>query len=345
MRKLAFVKKILPVSVGAVCVWLGLKYLLPVALPFLLGAGLALVAEPLVGRMAEKLPRGVSAGFGVTVTLSAVAVLVYFIGVIAFTQLKKLSAFMPDLQNTATQATQLVQDFFIQLSDRAPEGVRPMLQKTVLDFFDNGTMLLQQLTQHIPGFVGTTLSRVGDGAVGVGTGVLSAFLISARLPKLKETLKSKLPQLGENSAFSRMKKGLGGWLKAQLKLTALTGIILLVGFWVLRIPHAPVWAALVAMVDAVPILGTGTVLLPWALISFLQKQTLQGIGLLCIYGAAFLTRTVLEPRLVGKQLGLDPLLTLMALYLGYRFWGFLGMLLAPILASAAANLFWGEKAP
>jgi len=338
---LAFVRKILPVAVGAVCVWLGLKYLLPVALPFLLGAALALAAEPLVGRMAGKLPRGVSAGFGVTVTLVAVAVLVYFAGMVAFGQLKKLTGLMPDLQNAATQATQLAQDFFIQLSDRAPEEVRPMLQKTVLAFFDNGTVLVQQLTQRIPGFVGSTLTRVGDGAVGVGTGVLSAFLISARLPQLKEALKSRLPQLGENAVFSRIKKGLGGWLKAQLKLTAITAIILLVGFWVLRIPHAPMWAALVALVDAVPILGTGTVLLPWALVCFLQKQTLRGIGLLCVYGASFLTRTVLEPRLVGKQLGLDPLLTLMALYLGYRFWGIPGMLLAPILASATANLFRG----
>ncbi|MBR3978321.1 MAG: AI-2E family transporter [Oscillospiraceae bacterium] len=338
---MAFVRKILPVAVGAVCVWLGLKYLLPVALPFLLGAALALAAEPLVGRMAGRLPRGVSAGFGVTVTLVAVAVLVYFAGMVAFRQLKKLTGLMPDLQNAATQATQLAQDFFIQLSDRAPEEVRPMLQKTVLAFFDNGTVLVQQLTQRIPGFVGSTLTRVGDGAVGVGTGVLSAFLISARLPQLKEALKSRLPQLGENAVFSRIKKGLGGWLKAQLKLTAITAIILLVGFWVLRIPHAPMWAALVALVDAVPILGTGTVLLPWALVCFLQKQTLQGIGLLCVYGASFLTRTVLEPRLVGKQLGLDPLLTLMALYLGYRFWGIPGMLLAPILASATANLFRG----
>lgn len=340
---MTFVKKVLPIAVGAVCVWLGLKYLLPVALPFVLGAGLALAAEPLVRRLSEKMSRGLSAGLGVTVTLSAAAVCVYFLGAIIFSQLKKLSAFMPDWQKTATQATQLAEDFFIRLSERAPEGVRPMLQHTVLDFFDNGTMLVQQLTQRIPGLVGTTLTRVGDGAIGVGTGVLSAFLISARLPELKEKVKRKLPQLDAYPALSRLKKGVGGWLKAQLKLATLTGGILLVGFWALKIPHAPMWAVMVALVDAVPILGTGTVLLPWALISFLQKQTLRGIGLLCIYGAALLTRTVLEPRLVGKQLGLDPLLTLMTLYLGYRFWGILGMLLAPILASMAANLFSKEK--
>ena len=89
-----------------------------------------------------------------------------------------------------------------------------------------------------------------------------------------------------------------------------------------------------ALVDAIPILGTGTVLLPWALVSLLQHQHLRSVGLLLTYAAAFLTRTILEPRLVGRHLGLDPLVTLIFLYLGYRFWGILGMLLAPMLAAA-----------
>ena len=342
---MTIVKKFLPILVGAACVWLGLKYLLPVALPFILGTGLALVAEPLVRRLSGRMSRGVSAGLGVTVALCAVAVCVYFIGAITLSQLKKLAAYMPDLQNTATQATQLAEDFFVGLADRAPEGMRPMLQHTVLSFFDNGTAIVQQVTQHIPGFVGTTLTRVGDGVIGAGVGILSAFLVSARLPELKEKLKSKLPQQGAYPALTRLKQGLGGWFKAQLKLTALTGGILLVGFLLLKVPHAPIWAMLIALVDAVPILGTGTVLLPWALINFLQGASLQGVGLLCLYALTLLTRTVLEPRLVGKQLGLDPLLTLMALYLGYRFWGVFGMLLAPVLASAAASLFSTEKAP
>ena len=94
-------------------------------------------------------------------------------------------------------------------------------------------------------------------------------------------------------------------------------------------------AAVVALVDAVPVLGTGTVLLPWALFSLLQRQHLRSIGLLLTYAAAFLTRTILEPKLVGRHIGLDPLLTLIFLYLGYRFWGIFGMLLAPMLAAAA----------
>jgi predicted PurR-regulated permease PerM len=114
--------------------------------------------------------------------------------------------------------------------------------------------------------------------------------------------------------------------------------ILTVGFWLLRIPYGIMWALLIALVDAVPVLGTGTVLVPWALVRLFQGDSLQGIGLLCVYGAAALVRTVLEPRLVGHQLGLDPLATLGALYVGYRFWGFFGMIITPLLASAALQV-------
>ena len=93
-----------------------------------------------------------------------------------------------------------------------------------------------------------------------------------------------------------------------------------------------------ALVDAIPILGTGTVLLPWSLICFWEGNTTRGVGLLLLYAVAAATRTVLEPKLVGKHLDLDPLATLVALYAGFRLWGIPGLLLAPIFASAVKSL-------
>jgi sporulation integral membrane protein YtvI len=171
--------------------------------------------------------------------------------------------------------------------------------------------------------------------------VLAAFLISARLPQLRSAIKTRLPENWNGKYLPTLRRVRGspwGWLKAQIKLSALTWGIVAVGFLLLQIPYGPAWAAVVALVDAVPVLGTGTVLVPWSFVCFLQGQSLRGIGILCTYGAAMLTRTVLEPRLVGRHLGLDPLATLVALYVGYRFWGILGLLLTPILAAAAKNL-------
>lgn len=343
---LSFMKKPLVLIAAFAALWLGVKYVLPVVLPFLLGAGIALAAEPLVRRIAVRLPRAAAAGLGVSATLVGIAAIVSVVGAVAVKEVGELAGAVPDLESTARQGMVLVQDWLVGLSEQAPEGLRPMLQRTVLDFFDDGTVLLEQVSQRIPGVLTTALGWVGNGALGVGTGVLSAFLISVRLPSLKAELRQRLPQSWYEKhlpALCRVRKALGGWLKAQLKLSAVTWGIVTVGFLLLRIPYAPAWAALVALVDAVPILGTGTVLVPWALVCLLQGENLRAIGLLCTYGAAFMTRTVLEPRLVGRQLGLDPLVTLIALYLGYRFWGFLGLILAPILASAAKSLTTAEQ--
>lgn len=322
---------------------LGLRYLMPVLLPFLIGTLIALAAEPAValGVHRLRLPRWLSAGVGVTVTLVLLITTLWFLGALAVRELGQLAGALPDVRQTAQQGMTLLQDWLVSVADRAPDGLRSLLTQIVLDLFGSGSAMLQQVTGRIPGVLSSLLSRVPDGAVGIGTGVLAGFMISARLPKIKVYISSRLPAAWQETylpALRRMRKALSGWLKAQLKLMGVTYGIVTVGLLLLGIPFAPVWALLIALVDAVPVLGTGTVLVPWTLVSLLQGQPLQALGLTCTYLAASLTRTVLEPRLVGKQLGLDPLVTLVFFYVGYKFWGFFGMLLAPVLATAAKSL-------
>lgn len=192
----------------------------------------------------------------------------------------------------------------------------------------------------ITGFLG----KIPKGFLTVGTAILSGFLISIRLPRLKKALRRRLPEKVQTNvlpALKRTKSALFAWLKAQAKLMAITFCILLVGFLLLRIPYGILWAAVVAVVDAVPVLGTGTILLPWAVVSLLQGKQLLAIGLLVIYGITFVTRTALEPRIIGRSLNLDPLLTLIFLYIGFHFWGFLGLVFTPILASGVISALKG----
>ena len=99
----------------------------------------------------------------------------------------------------------------------------------------------------------------------------------------------------------------------------------------------------VALVDALPVLGTGTVLVPWAVICFLQGEGARAIGLLGVYAVVTLSRSMLEPKLVGRHLGLDPLVTLMALYVGYKLWGVGGMIFAPLLAVTIMQVTPGRE--
>jgi sporulation integral membrane protein YtvI len=171
-------------------------------------------------------------------------------------------------------------------------------------------------------------------------------MISARLPKIREWIHAHLPKAWHEKYapyLQTLKKTLCGWLVAQAKLVGVTFCILAVGFLLLRISHPLLWAAATCLVDILPILGTGTVLIPWSLVCFLQNDSLRAVGLLAIYTVISLLRSVLEPRLIGKQLGLDPLITLLAIYAGYRLWGLPGMLLAPILAVTATQIFLQRK--
>ena len=322
--------------------WLGITYLLPLMLPFLFGGIIALTAEPAVSfsQRKLKLSRGLAAGLGVTVTLILLLGLLSMLGALLVKELSRLSAFVPVLERTAQQGIGLLEDFLISAAQKAPESAQPMLTQTVLNFFDDGSLIVEQASQKVLSTVSAVLSWVPDGALSLGTGLLSGFMISARLPRIRNAIRTRLPQRWREQylpALGRMRTALLGWLRAQLKLMTVTFLILLAGFLILGISYAPLWAVLIALVDAVPLLGTGTVLVPWALISFLQGNMLLGVGLLCIYAAAMVTRTVLEPRLVGRQLGIDPLLTLVAIYVGYRLWGFVGLLAVPVLTAAVVS--------
>ena len=333
-------RKILWIAGGILVFWLAMRYLLPIILPFLLGGTIALAAEPAVRLGVRcKLPRWVSAGVGVSLTLLLLITLVGVLGATLVKELGVLAGRLPDLQHTAAETADRVRYFLENAADKAPEGIRPLVNQSVTRLFSSGSDLVEQATVRLPKVLSSVLSRVPDGALGIGTGILSGFMLSARLPVLKKKVAGKLPDGIKNRvlpALKRSKNALLQWLKAQLKLAAITYCVVALGLLLLRVPYGPLWAIAVAAVDAVPLLGTGTVLLPWALVCLVQRQHFRSIGLLCIYGAAFLTRTALEPRLVGRHLGLDPLITLVFLYLGYRFWGFLGMLLAPMLAAAIA---------
>ena len=320
--------------------WLAGKFLLPFLFPFLLGWVLALASEPAVsfgmGRLGLK--RGLAAGMGVTATLLLLLTLAVLLGALAVKELGSMASSIPQ---TLAQSAQSAEVWLITLSAKAPAPVDSMLTDSVERFFQNTDRLTDKAVEQVPGILSGVLGWVPGKAMALGTGVLSAYFLSARLPKLKESLHSKLPPVYFDTWLPKLRhlrSALGKWLIAQGKLMAITYGIVTLGFLLLGIAYAPGWALLVAAVDAVPLLGTGTVLVPWALVRLLQGDPFQGFGMLGLYLVAMVTRTVLEPKFFGKHLGLDPLIMLVFLYFGYRLWGFGGIVISPILAATTKVL-------
>ena len=316
--------------------WLGIQFLLPLAMPFLLGGVLALSAEPLVRLLNRRcrLPRSLGAGIGVSLSFLALSAGILGLLSLLFRGLKNLTGILPELVEGAQAGIHLLESWLLGLADRGPDSLRPILSAAVTDFFYGGTDFLQQGAAYIFSLAGGLLTHIPDQAFRLITTVISGFMISARLPAIRSGLRQFLSREKFAAAISlirRVRKAVFHWLLAQLKLSGITMLILLAGMLFLRIPHAPVWAVSVALLDALPLLGTGTVLLPWSLISLLRGDQVTALGLAACYLCAALTRSMLEPRFVGRQLGLDPLITLASLYCGYRLWGFGGMILSPLL--------------
>ena len=339
-------KTILLLFIGLGLVWVSIRFLLPLVLPFLLGSALALAAEPMVRRLSRKIPRAAATAIGVAATLLLLSSILVLITAVTVRELGILAAAVPDLGRAAQGGLDALEGFLLSWAEKTPESVRPLMSRSVTGLFSSGNAIVEQLLQRLPSLASTFLGWIPGSAVALGTGILSGFMVSARFPKIRawflrlrssEKLQKYLPLL------KQIRTALTGWLKAQLTLMCLCFAILCVGFFLLRVSYGPLWAFLIALVDAIPILGTGTVLLPWGLVCLLQGQRIKAIGLLGIYVVALLSRSILEPRLVGKQLGLDPLVTLVALYMGFHLWGIPGMLLSPMICVVFTQLARGQS--
>ena len=332
--------------VGAVIVglWLGARFLLPIAMPFLLAALLALAAEPLVSGLSKllHLRRGFAAGIGVTVALLLTILSLLALCALLVRQLGTLAGVLPDLESATISGLDSLELWLLGLAQKAPKGISPLLVQSVQGMFSGGSAVLDKITTGLLSLATSLLKALPDSALGFGTWILASFMLSARLPKIRSWVKAHLPAAWHEKYapyLHTLKKTVTGWLLAQTKLVGVTFAVLCLGFLLLQISHPILWAAATCLVDILPVLGTGTVLIPWSIVCFLQGDSIRGIGLVAIYVVISLLRSVLEPRLVGKQLGLDPLVTLLAIYAGYQLWGLAGMLLAPILAVVAAQIF------
>ena len=168
-------------------------------------------------------------------------------------------------------------------------------------------------------------------------GTLGGLLRGAVTRAVPLSLQDRVYPLGRR--LSRLGRQ---YLRAYLLLGLLTFLQAFIGLAILKIPYAFLLAVALAVVDTLPLLGTGIILVPWALVSLLTGNLPVAIGLGVLYGVTTAVRQILEPKLIGDGLGLHPLLSLLAMYAGLRLFGVWGMILAPLVAAGIKSL-WGEK--
>lgn len=332
-----FTRKTVIIVCTVVFLWLTTKYLLPIFLPFALGAFLAAAADPTVQLLHRKLrfPRPAATAVAVSGVFVLLTAVVMLLSAVLLRQLGRLGDLLPEIAQAVTQGSQLLQQALLRLLQRIPGELPQSLSDWVATLFSGGSALLEQVSSRLPRLATGLVGWASQGLFGIVTGVISGFMISCRLPNLRQWLAQKVPNRIHESylpALQGLRKALSGWILAQLKLAGVAAVLLTIGFYVLGITRPILWAGLSTLVDAFPVLGVGTVLLPWSVVCFLQGETFRALGLLAIYIVVWLIRSILEPKLIGKELGIDPLLTLVAMYAGFRLLGIAGLLLSPLMA-------------
>lgn len=139
-------------------------------------------------------------------------------------------------------------------------------------------------------------------------------------------------------------KSIFGILKGYLLLFLITFVQLTVGFFIIRIKYAPLIALIISVVDFLPVLGTGIVLIPWGIFSILMGDAFVGFSIIALYLINMVVRNFAEPKILGKQMGINPLFTLFSMFLGLKFFGFWGLLLFP-LALIVTFRFYSDDSP
>ena len=320
-------------------VFLALRYLFPFFLPFMLGLFLALPAEPMAKFLRRHgWSRGPAAFAAVTAVLALAAGGIWLAGAVLADRAAALARSFSGSAGQLQEGLETLRGWAVTLAGRAPAGLAEPLGRSV-DALFQGRGLPDRAADAALSLAGRAAQDLPGLLVTLGTALLSAYMLCARLPQLRARA-AALPVWREklHPALTRLGQTAGQWLRAQLRLSAVTFGIMLGGFFLLGVRQKLALALFTAAVDAVPLLGSGTVLVPWALVSVLSGQPVRAAGLLGVYVTALVTRSALEPKLLGRHLDLDPLAALMALYAGYRLWGFWGMVIAPILTVTAREL-------
>lgn len=321
----------------AVILFMAVVFLLPRALvffaPFVAGWIIALIAGPLVRFFEEKvkLKRKIGSAFVIVVVIALVVLLIYGIGSWLIDQIIGLIGALPDMWASMESDLASIGETLSVLMEKLPGDIQLKLNDFVAEI---GTYLGEFF-----GRIGTpTIAAAGNFAkqlptvfIGVIMALLSSYFFVAERAQINEWFRIHAPaaiQLRYRMMRRSLMKSVGGYFKAQLKIEVWMYLLLVIGLGVLGVNYFALIAFGIALLDFLPFFGTGTVLIPWAVIRIFTADYKVAIGLLIIWGGGQLARQLIQPKIVGDSMGVAPLPTLFLLYIGYKLGGVIGMIIA-----------------
>ncbi len=313
-------------------------------LPFIIGFGVAFILKPLINFLSAKLhlSRKLTAGLTVLLFYATAGVLLSLLGVRLFLSLKEIFFRMPYIYNKNIEpALLLLFDDIEQRISLLDPALVANLEEYAQQFIRSIGSMVSQLSVRTVGTISAIAASVPGFLIEALFSVISSFFIAMDYYKLTGFIARQLPDKGKMMLFDIKDYVVGTlfkYIKSYSIIMGITFLELSAGLWLIGVEKAVAIALLIAIFDVLPVLGTGGIMVPWTIIELLKGDYFMAMKLLIIYLVVTIVRNILEPKVIGTQVGLHPVVTLMSMFVGVRLFGFLGLFILPIIIVILKNL-------
>lgn len=326
-----------------VCLYV-LPRLIVYFLPFVIALIIALITNPVVRFLDKRLKIRRKAGSAVVIILTLALVIAACYGLIYLLiyEISGLVTDLPKIWRAISDASGTISREMNRLFAKMPVQMQ-------LKYNDIGDTIYESITGWVASMGEDVAQSVSDSVkhlpltiIGIIMGVLASYTFVAERDKVSEFIKKIIPKSVIERAdivSDTIRTAVGGYFKAQFKIMAVVYVVLFVGMLILRVDYAFIIALLIAFLDFLPFFGTGTVMIPWAIIEFTQKDYRFAIGMLVVWGLSQLVRQVIQPKVLGDTVGMPAIPTLFLLYIGFRMGGAIGLIVAVPLGMILLNVY------
>jgi sporulation integral membrane protein YtvI len=343
-NRLQFLVNLAYYAAIAVLVYLGLKYVLSWILPFILAFGIVSIVNPVISFVNRKLKINHKAASIVVMVLiyGLTGMLLFELVVQAYNVLRELFTELPGYyQSNIAPAISTAGANLDNWISRRPanifarfDGIQgeilSAVQGFLVSFSQRGMSMLTGIAGNIPNFVIAFLFTI-----------MLSFFIGMQYSEVTDFLKAQMPERVlsvVNDLRGIINDIVLRYLSAVFRLMLITFGELSVGLLVLKTGNAIPIALGIAVFDALPLFGTGAIMIPWALIEAIQGNYSYALGLAILYAIVTVVRNIIEPHIVGQKLGLNPIVSMVSIYLGYRLIGIFGMIIMPVITQIFLEL-------
>ncbi len=313
-------------------------------MPFVVGWVVSLIANPLV-RFLESRLKVVRRHGSMLVVIGVLALIIGLLYAIFSKLLSEASELvhnLPAVWSGLQAEIRSVGDEIIGALSFLPDSLETQVQELADNLGSYIGLLFQNMASPTVEAAGSVAKSIPSILVNAVVIILSSYFFIAEREKLMGIWRKYLPESGKMHMANMRKDALklvGGYFLAQFRIMFVVAAILAVGFLILQVPYSLLLAVLIALLDFLPVFGTGTVLIPWALIELLTGEFYLAIGMALLYVLTQVVRQAIQPKIVGDTMGLSPLATLFLLYIGFKVSGLGGMILAVPIGLVFLNLY------